>query len=56
MLRGGKSKLPNELTVTIFAKHCDSLKEAKLEINESTLVFEVEGLYYLDLNLKYLCD
>lgn len=56
LLKGGKSKLPTELTVTIFAKHCESMKEAKLDINESTLVFAVDGLYYLDLNLKYLCD
>ena len=50
------SKLPNELTVTIYAKWCDSMGNAKLEINESTLLFEVPDLYYLDLNLKYKCD
>lgn len=49
-------KLPNELTVTVYAKYCDSMKDAKLEINESTLLFEVPDLYYLDLNLKYKCD
>ena len=48
-----KSKLPDSITVTIFAKHCESMKVAKLDINESTLVFEVPDLYYLDLNLKY---
>lgn len=51
-----KKKLPTELTVTIYAKHCESMKGARLDINESTLVFAVEGLYYLDLNLKYLCN
>lgn len=48
-----KSKLPESITVTIFAKFCESMKVAKLDINESTLVFEVPDLYYLDLNLKY---
>ena len=42
--------------MTINAKHCDSMKSAQLDIDESTLVFKVEGLYYLDLNLKYKCD
>ena len=42
--------------MTIFAKHCESMKKAQLDINESTLVFAVEGLYYLDLNLKYKCN
>ena len=40
--------------MTIFATFADSIKEAKLDINESTLVFEYPGLYYLDLNLKYI--
>ena len=56
VLSAKDSKLPTELTVTIFAKWCDSMGNAKLEINESTLVFEVPDLYYLDLNLKYKCD
>lgn len=51
-----KSKLPTELTVTIYAKFIDNMKRAKLDVNESTLVFEYPDLYYLDLNLKYLCD
>ena len=50
------SKIPNELTVTIYATHADNIKQAKLDINESTLVFEYPDLYYLDLNLKYLCN
>jgi hypothetical protein len=32
------------------------MKEAKLDINESNLIFEYPDLYYLDLNLKYKCD
>ena len=32
------------------------MKEAKLDINETTLVFSYPNLYYLDLNLKYKCD
>ena len=36
--------------------HIDSIKNAKLDINESTLVFEYPDLYYLDLNLRYKCD
>lgn len=56
LLKDGKANTPYEITVTIFAKHCDSMKDAKLDINESTLVFAVDDLYYLDLNLKYLCD
>ena len=55
-LEKSKSRLPESLTVTIFAKHCENMKGAQLDINESTLVFGVEGLYYLDLNLKYKCD
>jgi hypothetical protein len=55
-LEKSKSKLPESLTVTINAKHCESMKGAQLDINESTLVFAVDGLYYLDLNLKYKCN
>ena len=55
-LERSKSKLPESLTVTIYAKHCESMKSAQLDINESTLVFGVDGLYYLDLNLKYKVD
>jgi len=51
-----KPKTPTELTVTIYAKFIDSMKRAKLDINESTLIFEYPDLYYLDLNLKYRCD
>ncbi len=55
-LEKSKSKLPESLTVTINAKFCESMKGAQLDINDSTLVFAVEGLYYLDLNLKYVCN
>lgn len=51
-----KQTLPTELNVTIFATFADSIKEAKLDINESTLVFEYPGLYYLDLDLKYVVN
>ena len=32
------------------------MKGSKLDINESSLVFEYPEIYYLDLNLKYKCD
>ena len=32
------------------------MKGAQLDINETSLVFGVEGLYYLDLNLKYIVN
>ena len=48
-----KSQLPTELNITIFATFAEGMKHAKLDINESTLVFEYPELYYLDLNLKY---
>jgi len=32
------------------------MKGAQLDINETNLVFGVEGLYYLDLNLKYIVE
>ena len=32
------------------------MKQSKLDINETSLVFEYPCLYYLDLNLKYKCD
>lgn len=51
-----KKKLPDSLTVTIFAKHVESMKGAQLDINETSLVFGIEGLYYLDLNLKYIVN
>ena len=51
-----KQKVPESLTVTINLKWAESMKKAKLDINESTLVFEYPDLYYLDLNLKYKCD
>ena len=49
-------KLPSELTVTIYCTHAEGMKDAKLDINDSTLVFEYKGLYYLDLNLKYMVN
>lgn len=52
-LEKSKKKLPDSLTVTIYAKHCENMKCAQLDLNETSLVFSVEGLYYLDLNLKY---
>ena len=49
-------KIPNEMTITIGLPHADSMKEAQLDINETTLVFSYPNIYYLDLNLKYRCD
>jgi len=37
-------------------KWIDSIKNANLDINESTIVFEYPDQYYLDLDLKYKCD
>ena len=51
-----RAKMPESLTVTINLKWVDSIKLAKLDINESTVLFEYPELYYLDLNLKYKCD
>lgn len=48
--------MPTHLTVTIDLKWAESMKAAKLDINETTLVFEYPDVYYLDLNLKYRCD
>ena len=48
-----KKKVPIELTVTVNVPHIDSMKSAKLDIEESNLVFEYPNLYYLDVNLKY---
>jgi dynein assembly factor 2 len=48
--------LPSEIAITIFLKHIESTKDAKLDINESTLLFEYPGLYYLDINLMYKVD
>lgn len=42
--------------MTIFAKHAEGMKNAQLDIDESTLVFKYPELYYLDLNLKYKVD
>jgi hypothetical protein len=51
-----KSQLPSELNVTIFATFACNMKEAKLDINDNTLVFEYPNLYYLDLDLKYVVN
>lgn len=51
-----KKKIPSHLTVTLNLKWIDSIKEANLDINDSTLVFEYPEIYYLDLNLKYKVD
>ena len=51
-----KKKLPTHLTVTIYVPHIDSMSKAKLDINETNLIFEYPDLYYLDLNLRYQCD
>lgn len=34
----------------------NSISSAHLDINETTLIFEYPGTYYLDLNLKYKVD
>lgn len=44
------------MTVTINLKWVESIKKAKLDINEFSLVLEYPELYYLDLNLKYKVD
>ncbi|CDW74714.1 UNKNOWN [Stylonychia lemnae] len=49
-------KIPKELTVTINVPHVESMKLALLDINQTNLIFEYPNLYYLDLNLKYICD
>lgn len=51
-----KRKVPISLTITIDLKWCESIKAAKLDIDETSLVFDYPELYYLDLNLKYKCD
>ena len=42
--------------MTINVPYIDSMKNAKLDINEGSLVFEYPSLFYLDLNLKYKCN
>ena len=49
-------KIPTELTLTIRVPFIESMKLAKLDINQTNLIFEYPNLYYLDLNLKYICD
>ena len=51
-----KKRVPSHLTVTLNLKWIDSIKEANLDINETTLLFEYPEIYYLDLNLKYQVD
>lgn len=51
-----KSKMPTDITITINVKWAENMKNSVLDINESTLLFEIPELYYLDLNLKYKCD
>lgn len=51
-----RQKVPTHITVTLDLKWIDSIKRAKLDINESTIVFEYPEQYYLDLDLKYKCD
>lgn len=55
-MKGMMRNIPQSLTVTIECKWIDSIKNANLDINESTLLFEYPDVYYLDLNLKYKCD
>lgn len=49
-------KLPKELTVTIYVKFIESLKNATLDINDSNLLFKYPEVYYLDINLMYKVD
>jgi dynein assembly factor 2 len=51
-----KKRIPTHLTVTMNLKWIESIKEANLDINETTLLFEYPEIYYLDLNLKYQVD
>lgn len=48
-----QKKIPTHLTITIHVPHMESAKQAKLDINEANLIFEVPDLYYLDTNLFY---
>lgn len=48
--------MPESLTVTIYVKFLESLKQAELDINENTLVFKYADVYYLDINLMYRVD
>jgi len=49
-------KIPTHLTVTIHVPHMDSAKQAKLDVNDANLIFEVPDLYYLDTPLYYQVD
>ncbi len=49
-------KLPTQLTVTIYVKFIDSMKQATLDINDNTLLFKYPQVYYLDINLMYKVD
>ena len=49
-------KLPTELTVTIYVKYIESMKQATLDINDNTLMFKYPEVYYLDINLMYKVD
>ena len=51
-----KQHIPTHLTVTMNLKWIDSIKDANLDINDTTILFEYPDNYYLDLNLKYKCD
>lgn len=51
-----RKKIPTHITVQIELKWVDSIKLAKLEINEQTILFEYPEIYYLDIDLKYKCD
>lgn len=51
-----RQKIPTHITVTLDLKWIDSIARAKLDINETTIVFEYPEQYYLDLDLKYKCD
>lgn len=48
-----KKQMPNEMTFTIRVPFIDSMKLAKLDINETTVIFEYPETYYLDYPLLY---
>jgi len=49
-------KLPTEITVTIYVKFIETMKQATLDINDTTLMFKYPDVYYLDINLMYKVD
>ena len=51
-----EKEMPTEMKIRIQIPHAAELDKIKCDFKESTLVFEYENIYYLEIHLMYIVD